>query len=141
MRQYYEGGVAGETGPLAVEEQYKRMEGAVMNLFPDALDLVRAEPVLTTDHMGDYLKMSITYTILDPKLVHHFTYGANHLEGKGLSRYTTVEGVDYDVARDIQVAIHAKSWAFQYEAGVDWDNTVKKFSLKEYERVIITREF
>ena len=69
--------------------------------------------------------------------VHLFTYGSNH--SYGLDAYTTIAGVNSDVARGIQFALHGYEWAFQYEAGEEWDSIVEQFSLHEAEHVRVVR--
>ena len=137
VRQSYEGGVAGSSGPLAVEKHYERMEAAVKNLYPDALDLTRDEPVEATDQVGSYTKMVVWFTILDPNLIHHFAYGTNH--GHGKDAYTTISGVDYGTARNIQFALHDREWAFQYPDDEQWADTVTRFCMKEIEKVTVVK--
>lgn len=69
--------------------------------------------------------------------VTHFSYGANHLDGKGFNRFTTIDGVDDETAREIQMAIHGPEWAFQYPDDEQWQQTVKRHGLSCYEHVTV----
>lgn len=45
----------------------------------------------------------------------YFTFGPNHLDGKGSGKYVEIWGnVDYEQARAIMWALFDAHWAFQY---------------------------
>lgn len=70
----------------------------------------------------------------------HFTYGANHLGGKGFNKFTTIVGVDSEAARDIEIALHGREWAFDYPDDDRWAGIVQKHGLTCIETVTVTQE-
>lgn len=68
---------------------------------------------------------------------YHFTFGSDHLNGTGLGKYVTVEGVSYDEARDIMVALFGVHWCAQYSKA-DFDNYLSEYGGVEHAKVTVT---